>query len=96
MKVGRIAAFVLAVILFGALGATAEERVTIVGWNMESGGADPQREGERIAAFNGIDVWGLCEVSQDWTNTFVTSAETGEDADYASVLGTTGGADRIA
>lgn len=85
-----------AVIVPGAV-AIAEE-LTIVGFNVESGDADPAVIAERhIAPLDGADLWGFSEVQNaSWLSILKQGAAVGENAEFQSVLGTTGGADRLA
>ncbi|TWT43764.1 Endonuclease/Exonuclease/phosphatase family protein [Phycisphaerae bacterium RAS1] len=77
-------------------GAIAGEPIDVVGFNCESGDADSVTLAGRIAAENGIDIWGLCEVlDATWADAFKTAAADGENAAFASIVGTTGGADRM-
>jgi len=79
------------------VGQAFAQSLSIVGYNVESGGADPETVGERIADFQGADIWGLCEVaSANWVAVFENAAADGEDAEFGSIIGTTGGADKLA
>ena len=50
-------------------------------WNVESGGADATTIGGQIAAFDGVDLWGVSEVNDDGdANLYETGAEVGEAA----------------
>ncbi|MCC6167725.1 MAG: lamin tail domain-containing protein [Caldilineaceae bacterium] len=69
--------------------------LTLAGWNVESGGALQSVVADRIASFDGVDIWGLSEVLQVDAEAYEFGAEEGEGADFASLLGTTGGADRL-
>ena len=70
--------------------------LTVVAWNVESGGADVGPVASRIARFQGVDVWGLSEVAgADWAARFETAAEEGEGVDFRRILGTTGKEDRL-
>jgi endonuclease/exonuclease/phosphatase family metal-dependent hydrolase len=74
-----------------------DRRVTIVSWNVESGGADTAAIAARMRTFEGVDVWGLSEVQNDaWATQFARAAADGEGASFARVLGTTGNTDRLA
>lgn len=73
----------------------AQEQLTVVSWNAESGDADSAVVANRIAEFDGVDIWGICEVKHSWASTFESAAEVGENADFGSVLGTTGRGDRL-
>jgi endonuclease/exonuclease/phosphatase family metal-dependent hydrolase len=72
------------------------EGLIVMGYNVESGDADPVVVSQRIEAFEGCDIWGLSEVqSQSWADAFEEAAEYGENADFAHILGSTGGGDRL-
>ena len=76
--------------------APAATDLTVVGWNVESGGADATTIAGQLAAFDGVDLWGLSEVNDDGDALlFENGAEVGEGSDYARVLGSTGGGDRL-
>ena len=85
-------AFTLASISTGDLAA---ETIAVVGWNTESGGADDGTLDDLIRDAQGVDLWGFSEVETGWMSTFTAAAEAGEGADFKSVLGTTGGGDRL-
>ena len=70
--------------------------ITVVGWNTESNGAELATIGARIAGFEEVDLWGLSEVGGESDQApLEQAAETGEEVDFQSVLGTTGGEDRL-
>lgn len=69
--------------------------ITIVGWNVESGGALQSVVADRMGSFSGVDIWGLSEVNAIDAEAFEFGAEEGEGANYESSLGTTGAADRL-
>ena len=70
--------------------------LTVIGWNVESGGADAATIAGQLGAFDGVDLWGLSEVSNDADAlVYEIGAEFGEGSDFARVLGTTGGGDRL-
>ncbi len=77
--------------------ANASE-LTVVGFNLESGDAAPAYLArEYMAPLSGVDLWGLSEVQNDsWVEVLEAGAESGERADYTTILGTTGGGDRLA
>ncbi|MEZ6243354.1 MAG: hypothetical protein R3B57_09950 [Phycisphaerales bacterium] len=77
--------------------AVFAQEITVVGWNAESGDSDPAWVAGKIADLDGVDVWGMCEVqNEEWAQMFEAAAETGEQADFVYILGTTGGADKMA
>lgn len=70
--------------------------ITVVGWNTEFNDADLVTISGRMADFEEVDLWGLSEVSEESDQApLEQAAETGEGVDYQSVLGTTGGEDRL-
>ena len=70
--------------------------IVVIGYNVESGGADPNTVATRIAEIDGTDIWGFSEVqNQNWANIFEIAAEDGESADFKQILGNTGGGDRL-
>lgn len=86
------------IIVIGCLLSVAcfADEIVVISWNVESGGADPGVVTGQIAAMDGVDLWGLCEVNgQAWAQQFEVGAETGEPGDFNSVLGTTGSSDRL-
>lgn len=86
---------IYSIVFFNPVIVPAEE-LTVIGYNVESGGADPVVVAQRIEAFEGYDIRGLSEVhSQSWADAFEAAAEFGEDADFAHILGSTGDADRL-
>ncbi len=85
----------IAAALAVAVAAYGDEQITVVGWNVESGGADEAVLKDLVGAFNGVDVWGFSEVSATWDDDLELGAEDGESADFTPVLGTTGGSDRL-
>jgi len=73
-----------------------DSTITVVGWNTELNDADIDVLGERIAAFQDVDLWGLSEVNQaSAQQPLEAAAAIGEKSDYASVLGQSGGGDRL-
>jgi len=77
-------------------GDGAASDITVVGWNVESGGADPLVIGERLAEFEDVDLWGLSEVnSAEDGETFEAATEIGEGTDFESILSVSGGGDRL-
>jgi len=86
----------LAVPLAPAPTPAGAETLSVVGFNVESGGADPQVVDDIVAAAEGVDAWGFSEVqNDDWAEIFEAAAEDGEGADFARILGGTGGGDRL-
>lgn len=93
----KLATSVIAVFAaFANCGWGQQNQITIVSWNVESGGSVPSVIAERIKALQSVDIWGLCEVEDDAAaGVFEQAAEDGESADFVRVVGTTGRADRL-
>ncbi|MCB0186372.1 MAG: SH3 domain-containing protein [Caldilineaceae bacterium] len=76
--------------------APAAEPITVVTWNTELNDADITVIGDRIAAFQDVDLWGLAEVNRPSDqSTLEQAAAVGENAEYGSVLSASGGGDRL-
>ncbi len=78
--------------------ALAQQQLTVIGYNVESGGADQNTLATvigQIQTQSGCDVWGFSEVMQQWEQPFRQAAATASGANFQSVLGTTGGNDRM-
>lgn len=80
---------------FAAPSATGSSNLTVMTWNVESGGALQTVVSQRIAEFGDVDIWGLSEVLAVDAEAYEFAAEAGKGADFDSLLGTTGGADRL-
>ena len=77
--------------------SVAAQTIKVVSWNVESGGSNDQTIRQRMATFQGVDLWGLSEVaSVSSAGVFETGAEDGEQANFNRVVGTTGASDRLA
>lgn len=83
--------------------ATGPITVRVVGWNVQSNfdagqeESDPVLIKEQMAAKDGVDIWGLSEVLDATAlQQFEEGAEQGEGSDFISVMGMTGGRDRLA
>lgn len=76
--------------------SSADDRMTVAGWNVGLDDADVATIAERIAAFDGVDLWGIAEVNR--TNAVPSlekAAEVGEAGDFKAVLGQSGGGMRL-
>ena len=74
----------------------AEQEIMVIGWNAESGDANPDIVANRIEEIDGCDIWGICEVlNSSWASKFEDAAEVDENAVFESILGSTGGGDRM-
>lgn len=81
------------VLLSGGKGVA--EPLQIVSWNTESGDAQVDVLTDAIAANQGTHLWGFSEVLRRWEGPFLRAAAVGEEHAFDSVMGTTGGADRL-
>lgn len=71
--------------------------LTVVGFNVESGGADISVLRKQVADMQGVDLWGFAEVdSEEWARELDKGAEEGENAAFDVVLGASGQRDRLA
>ena len=87
---------VLVTFVLAATAAFATEEITVIGWNAESGDANPAVVAARIEEIDGCDIWGICEVqNSSWATAFEHGAEVDENADFLSILGTTGRSDKM-
>jgi endonuclease/exonuclease/phosphatase family metal-dependent hydrolase len=92
-----VMAILVGLIALVVVTAVTAERLRVVGFNVESGGARPEVVATLITATPGVDLWGFSEVQNDtWAMVFEQAAEQGTQADFLRLLGTTGGADRLA
>ncbi len=89
--------FIAAAFLVALSGIYASaQRLTVIGWNLESGGSSSTKIAERVRKFQGVDLWGLSEVAGDATlRDFEIAAEDGEGADFRRILSATGCGDRL-
>jgi len=90
--------FISLVFLVALCGGYAHaQRLVVVGWNIESGGATNAAVAQRLRSFQGVDLWGLAEVQNDASlQSFETAAKDGENgADFKRILSTTGCGDRL-
>lgn len=87
-------ALALAVFLWRASAASAQP-LDVVGWNAESGGADPLVIAQTLRDTEGVEVWGLSEVLASWEAGLRAAAGEASGRQFESVLGSTGGADRL-
>jgi endonuclease/exonuclease/phosphatase (EEP) superfamily protein YafD len=95
----RFGAVVLTVLLTAGADRSAKaEPLSIVAWNVESGGARLATLRGTIEELADIDIWALSEVDDDdWLPAFVEAAAVGEtNRSYVGRLGDTGGNDRLA
>lgn len=68
----------------------------VAAYNVESGGADIAKISARVGAIDGVAIWGFSEVEPAWVEGLVQGAALTETGQFAAILGTTGGNDRLA
>ena len=88
--------FTIGLLLAFAIAAASQAQDLVVcAYNVESGGADPDIVATRLVEHPEVDIWALSEVqSADWNSTFETALD-GTGTEFETVLGTTGGGDRL-
>lgn len=70
--------------------------ITLVAWNIGLSDADPSYIADRLASFQDVDLWAISEVNTPAAvDGLEQAAETGEAADFASILGESGGGTRL-
>lgn len=95
-RFGHIVAVVILMATFGAIQPASSAELTVIGWNVDSGDADPDYLSEKIAAIRGCDIWGFCEVKDEsWAKKFVRAAQVGENAAFSYVFGSTSIDDKL-
>jgi hypothetical protein len=98
MKLSAITRRFIFVVFLAALcgGYAHAQRLVIVGWNIESGGATDAVVTQRVRSFQGVDLWGFIEAGSDTSlQSFEVAAEDGENADFKRLLSQTGCGDRL-
>lgn len=69
--------------------------IKVISWNVESGGATLSTFSRHFEDMDEIDFYGLSEVKADWESGILRNISADENINYRSILGTTGGADRL-
>ena len=83
-------------LLLSGLQLFSQEKLTVMGWNIESGGSHIDVIAARVAGESDVDIWGFSEVEgEKFVQALEAAAEDGEGADYASILGASGSGDRL-
>jgi len=78
-------------------GAVADEVLSVVGFNVESGDADAAVIADVVAEVRGEGIWGFSEVRDaSWAATLADAAGRGGDGDFEGVIGSTGYEIRLA
>ncbi|MGB3402217.1 MAG: endonuclease/exonuclease/phosphatase [Microcoleaceae cyanobacterium] len=85
-------------ISLGITGCQTNSQLTVVGFNVESGDADPNFIAKnQIQPLQSAEIWGFSEVQNlTWLQTFERAMETDNYIDFQLILGTTGNADKLA
>lgn len=83
----------------GALlaGQALSAPLSVVGFNIESGGSSDHVIALQLDKSVGVDIWGLGDVWDDgeWLNRLQRGAASGEGSDFGLLLGETGGTSRL-
>ncbi|PSF38125.1 endonuclease/exonuclease/phosphatase [Aphanothece hegewaldii CCALA 016] len=97
MKLIKIFFCCLIIILIGCTNQDKITKLTVAGYNVESGDADPVFLATNyIAPINGVKIWGFSEVQgESWILPLKNGTEEGEGSNFTAILGTTGKADRL-
>ncbi len=96
IKMSVIITSVLLIQFFLTASIAGQEKIVVIGWNAESGDANPDTVAKRIEEIDGCDIWGMCEVKDaQWAAIFNHAAEIDEEADFETILGTTGKLDKM-
>ncbi len=87
-------------VLIAGIGISAAwaETLEVVGFNVESGGAAINILTDQVAEIandRAVELWGFSEVRSEWAAGLTNAAALGAGANFAHILGTTGGADRL-
>lgn len=83
-------------LVLAAAGQTVAADLTVAGFNVESGAANPRVIAEQIAPLRDIDLWGFSEVrNASEARILAEGAADGESGTFESILGTTGADDRL-
>ncbi|MGF1492666.1 MAG: endonuclease/exonuclease/phosphatase family protein [Microcoleaceae cyanobacterium] len=95
-------------VLTSLVGCQSDQDLTVVGFNVESGDADPEFIANRyIKPINQAELWGFSEVKdQTWVDQFVLAARNqpsglsrfmpAQPMSFRSIFGSTGNSDRLA
>lgn len=97
MKVSRTHALTLMMLCFLFTATGIEGQTLKVGaWNLESGDSSTAFLAKRVEDAAGVQIWGLSEVQGPTDLALMTvAAKKGEAGTFRSILGTTGGGDRL-
>lgn len=91
----RIAAILWVLVVVLVPQASLGQDLTVASFNVESGDAEPPTLTEHLRRIPGTDIWGFSEVKDaSWARAFDT-ALTAPGNEYETILGTTGGDDRL-
>ena len=92
----RTRIFVAAVLALVVAQAVRAETIRVVGFHVESGGADAGTIADQVRSLGSVDSWGFSEVqSFGWAMQFKTAAIDGTGLPYRFIFGTTDGGDRL-
>ncbi len=85
-----------ALVVLAQAGQAFAQSLTVAGFNVESGAANPRVIAEQIGPLRDIDLWGFSEVKDAGEGRLLAAgASDGESGTFESILGSTGGQDRL-
>ena len=95
--IAYLTAILVSVAAPNAVHASDTIKIRVAGWNMESGDSSSSFLKSQIGKKIGIDIWGFSEVAGNSAlNDFEIGAGIGESGSFESILGRSGGSDRLA
>jgi len=92
---------IVALLLIFTTQVNAQQRILVLGWNVESGGNDPETISKQLADYNGYDIIGLYEVMEENAELYAMAAAVGEGSKgsdkpvFQYIVGKTGRSDRM-
>lgn len=76
-------------------GQSRHDPVKIISWNVQGRGSDPAVIARQMAEFNGVGIWGLCEVEERTRDRLITAAAVGEKHRFRGILSSRGETGRL-
>ena len=88
----RIRSLLLTLALSGWAGGAGAAPLTVVAFNVESGGSSDRVIGRQLERSSDVDLWGLTEIYRKggWVESLRVAAGVGETAGFGAVVGSTG------
>lgn len=67
----------------------------LIAWNVESGGTQRSTIGSQLGEYEDVDLWVLSEVHASNAQFYIAATGTGEEGEFAGLIGSTGAGDRL-